>query len=398
MDWTQMAEALSRKALYEAIWSEPMKTLAARFGISDVALKKTCAKAAIPVPPRGHWAKKQAGKRTVQIALPARPPGMEDEVIVGAGRDRWFGIRRQQNLSEPLPPPPVFPEALESVRARITSAIGKVGAPRTVRAWHPVCNRLLKEDERRLEKQRTSPYPYSWDQPLFASPFERRRLRILNGLFLAVARMNGRPEIRGHEARDISITFHRRAVSIALDRVKQKGPQNRRAPDKKADKHTSLRLSILEAFGSDKERMSWQDDENTLESKLTEIATEVVLTAERKVREDADYQYRWRIKEKARLEEEDRRRRVEAERAERERRAKLEQARLDRLAKDAAALRQASDIRNYVEAVIKAVQVDGVEVGPLELTRWADWAKAHADRLDPVRSGAFLDSMRDVED
>jgi hypothetical protein len=39
-----MAKRLSRKQLYELVWSEPMKILAPRFGISDVALKKTCAR------------------------------------------------------------------------------------------------------------------------------------------------------------------------------------------------------------------------------------------------------------------------------------------------------------------------------------------------------------------
>jgi hypothetical protein len=52
-----MAERLSRKALYDLVWSEPIKTLAARFGISDVGLKKTCARAAIPTPERGFSAK-----------------------------------------------------------------------------------------------------------------------------------------------------------------------------------------------------------------------------------------------------------------------------------------------------------------------------------------------------
>ena len=65
-----MAERLSRKALYDLVWSEPMKNLATRFGVSDVGLKKTCARAAIPTPDRGYWAKKEAGKETFQAALP----------------------------------------------------------------------------------------------------------------------------------------------------------------------------------------------------------------------------------------------------------------------------------------------------------------------------------------
>jgi hypothetical protein len=80
-----MAEQLSRKVLYDLVWSEPMRNLSARFGISDVALKKTCARAGIPTPDRGYWAKKEAGKETFQAVLPMRPPGMDDEVSIASG-------------------------------------------------------------------------------------------------------------------------------------------------------------------------------------------------------------------------------------------------------------------------------------------------------------------------
>ncbi len=61
-----MIQRLSRKALYELVWTEPMTNLAVRFGTSDVALKKICVRAAIPTPKAGHWAKKQAGKNNSQ--------------------------------------------------------------------------------------------------------------------------------------------------------------------------------------------------------------------------------------------------------------------------------------------------------------------------------------------
>jgi hypothetical protein len=82
-------QLLSRKELYELVWSTPLKNLCVRFGISDVALKKTCTRAAIPTPPPGYWAKKEAGKSISQLALPERPPGMADEVVVAKGSSHW---------------------------------------------------------------------------------------------------------------------------------------------------------------------------------------------------------------------------------------------------------------------------------------------------------------------
>ena len=55
-------QELTRRAMYDLVWSRPMKKVAEEFRISDVALKKICDKHRVPTPPRGYWAKKEAGK------------------------------------------------------------------------------------------------------------------------------------------------------------------------------------------------------------------------------------------------------------------------------------------------------------------------------------------------
>lgn len=54
---------LTRKELFDAVWSTPLSTLAGEYGISDVAIRKKCVKYKIPTPGRGYWAKKVAGKK-----------------------------------------------------------------------------------------------------------------------------------------------------------------------------------------------------------------------------------------------------------------------------------------------------------------------------------------------
>src|SRR5580700_2664247 len=100
-----MAEQLSRKKLYDLVWAEPMRNLSARFGISDVALKKTCARAGIPTPDRGYWAKKEAGKETFQAAFPLRPPGMNDQVEIGIGSNAYYHWT-SEDLLGPIGAPP----------------------------------------------------------------------------------------------------------------------------------------------------------------------------------------------------------------------------------------------------------------------------------------------------
>lgn len=139
-----MAERLSRKALYDPVWSEPMMTLSARFGISDVALKKTCARVGISTPERGYWAKKEAGKEVVQAAFPLRPPGMSDEIEIGAGSNISYGHWTEEDLLEPVGPPPEFSESIEAVRTRIAETVGRVAVAHKVLTWHPAIERLQR--------------------------------------------------------------------------------------------------------------------------------------------------------------------------------------------------------------------------------------------------------------
>lgn len=62
-------EQLTRKQLYELVWSKPMTQLAKEFGLSDNGLRKICKKHDIPLPKMGHWQKVQHGKKSEQEKL-----------------------------------------------------------------------------------------------------------------------------------------------------------------------------------------------------------------------------------------------------------------------------------------------------------------------------------------
>lgn len=62
-------QPVSREALYEEVWTDPVTKVAQRYGLSDVGLAKLCRSLAIPLPERGHWAKVKAGKKVARIPL-----------------------------------------------------------------------------------------------------------------------------------------------------------------------------------------------------------------------------------------------------------------------------------------------------------------------------------------
>ena len=66
---------VSREALYEMVWSEPMLRVAARFGVSSSYMARVCTLLNVPRPERGYWAKLAVGKAPKQPPLPEPRPG-----------------------------------------------------------------------------------------------------------------------------------------------------------------------------------------------------------------------------------------------------------------------------------------------------------------------------------
>jgi hypothetical protein len=63
-------QLLTRKELYDLVWSTPLTTLAKKYGLSDNGLRKICNKLNIPLPKSGYWMKLQFNKKVEIIALP----------------------------------------------------------------------------------------------------------------------------------------------------------------------------------------------------------------------------------------------------------------------------------------------------------------------------------------
>jgi hypothetical protein len=74
--------SLDRTELFRLAWSTPMMKLAGDWGLSDRGLAKAFGRLRIPVPPRGFWAKVNAGKRVRRPRLPKLPQGEADEILV----------------------------------------------------------------------------------------------------------------------------------------------------------------------------------------------------------------------------------------------------------------------------------------------------------------------------
>lgn len=383
-----MAHRLGRQEFYDLVWSEPASKLGPRLGISGVDLAKACRRADIPVPERGYWARLQAGKTVSKRPLPRRGLGMSDTVTIGENPYEAYEVMAARLLAEPIPPSPTFSEELPRVLERVQRMVGPVGVPRSFDRAHPIVARLLDEDDRRRERQAKASFRFASDGPLFESPIERRRLRIINGLFLALQRYGCQPWIRDRQAHETGVQVGHQDVGFSLEYVPDRPRSLRSKGDgsRKVAKTGKLRLTI--GSGSGERGQTWEDSEGgKVEARLREIVIGLLVAGEAHYRTGAQARHDWLIERRAELVEEARRRKEEEERRERERLAKLEKERLDRLFAAANDWRRAADLRAFVEAVM-AANGDG-DVPSEKLERWATKARMAADRLDPLRGGQF---------
>lgn len=86
-----------RTVLYEEVWAEPMGTVAARYGISDVMLKKICTQLEVPTPPRGYWTKLKAG---LEPDIPKLPETSGPTIASGKGTD--FQDKPEKSIKDTL--------------------------------------------------------------------------------------------------------------------------------------------------------------------------------------------------------------------------------------------------------------------------------------------------------
>jgi len=378
----------TREELYDLVWSEPMSQLAKKFDLSDVGLAKICRSAQIPVPERGYWAKRQAGKPTTVQPLPPRGLGMYGHLSLDVPES--LASNASQNFQE-ISSPPVFPDDIAEITECVRKMVGKITIPKTFHSPHKAIAKYLQDDERRREKQQNSPSGWLWDGPLFDTPFERRRLRILNAIFLTLARCDMGSSVRGREARETCARIGDVSVSFSFDsatKLRRPGEVN---PDKRKPSEEKLRLQVASAYGVSRPERFWEDkDDVTIEDQLSDIVVALIVAGEEQCRDAVRNDYQWRLQDKARREEEARRKREEEERRERERQLKLEQERIERLLGEASAFRQAADIRAFVESV-RTASVSATDPLPQDkVEAWAVWALSEADRIDPVRSGRIL--------
>lgn len=376
----------TRQEFYDLVWSQPLTHLAKRLGISDVALGKACRSAHIPHPPVGYWAKLEAGKKVIRIDLSSRGLGQSDVIEFGQEPYRRYDINDDELLARPIPVAPTFSENMEAVRERAVQLANKAPIRKTMTNLHPLIAGLLEADEKRKEALAKSPYGWVIDKPLFDSPLEKRRLKILNSLFLALAHCGSKPAIRGKEAKELYMRVGDSAISFKLGTRAEilEQPVRRQAANKDAAEYLVLKLSWWKELVDIP--LQWEDTaEANLEDQLKDIVVGMLVAGEWMYRAAQMHSYTWEVERRQEIEAKIQRKKEEAEQREREQVAKRKREKRRQLVIEMLSWRRANELRAYIGAALQKAHESG-NAQVIEKTKeWAEWAHAEADEIDPLK-------------
>ena len=385
-----------RDILYDEVWAEPMRDVARRYGISDVALAKTCRKLGVPVPGRGYWAKVKAGKADARPPLSALEEGQSGCIVVR----RWAARQGPQplaGLEDAVPiavaEPIVVAETLENPHKLVALSArylmkahprdGLVSAPRRscldIQVAPESLDRALRICDALIKAMETAGLPVDIaiveeaepERPSYYDRTEREPH--------APARVTR--VLCNDEWIEFCLSEKTKRIEGPAPTPSDKGGYTW-APRVYAWEPTgelTLQLTNVEGLGV---RAKWQDGkrqrlEQCLGSFVAHLST-VALAFKLKRDADAQRAIAAREAELRRLEES--RLRYQAEE-----RRRQEEKREQQLEAEVALWRRAEDIRAYVQATLKILgDGDAVTADDKSARERMKWALEYADRIDPL--------------
>jgi hypothetical protein len=400
-----MWQTVTREQLYEQVWSVPIWTLCQQYGLSDNGLRKICRRLNVPVPPRGYWAKVEAGHKVKKMPLPAKAERTTTEF--------WRAPKRERTAADDADM--VWLKEREAFEADPANLIEVVERPRR---WHAAIAPLkegLEEEAKRIEASRKAHEQYEkwpeWRKQREMGPDRmawlwceragqlmpathhatvarlslaqfRRGLAILNSVSVAAAKRQfevtlnakkGRLVLEGHGGQ-----FELRMAEKTLAMTRKVKRYDGKLEDEPY-RVPSGRLRIFVERGYGKVWTIEETAEGPLENKLNAFFAGLwkqVTYCRQKTREEEERERRAALLAAERAE-------VERKRLEEERIREEETRRRRALIEEAAAWRRAAEIRAYVGAVRAEAELRGDEA-VASVAPWMEWALEVAREMDPV--------------
>lgn len=368
------AVTLTREELYELVWETPMSKLAVQYGISGNGLAKICDRLDIRYPPRGYWAKKAAGKKTITYRLPDAGEHTPPNIVI-----------------RPTPPPTKPPELPPEVKKKVDTVLAKASSitvPQRLVRPHPiVAGWIAKHEQNKKEARRDrDPWMNETIKANELTQIDRRMNRILNTLFKTLERHGA--EIEEGDRGALFVVVQGEKVEFL---IREKNKQIRRplTEDEKRwwnsgkkwmqELHpTGKLLFAIKTYLPRGLREEWlETDAKPMETLLPDIiacflSAGPLLADQRREREEAE-----RVRQAA-----------EQERQEERRRLKKDDNRWRRFVDISKQWRDAELAREFLAELRKAEMALDDKFDSRTVGDWIRWVEGRLETDDPLNHGA----------
>lgn len=346
---------ITRKELYDLVWSTPMTTLAKKYLISDSGIRKKCKKMNIPMPKAGHWEKLRAGKNALVEILP-NDTSCEQQTS--------FELRHEGDNSTKDKPSPEILLKEEIEKDPLLNII----VPDKLTKPHRLVVESRKADyynENSFRKNLTgylrSPLNISATKNNYS-----RALRIMDTFIKAI-------EYRGHKFEITNDTAHllifgeEFGISIREKNNKKPKPKTGNWQEYEYIPSGILAFSVRIRWNN----IEWKDGKLPLEQQLSKIIAKLEIKGAEEKEETL------RRKEILAIREEEKR--IEKEKAQL---VTKELEKFKQLKQAAQRWHEANMIRAYLDALKQKDRLSKPS-GNSELANWLIWANNKADWFDP---------------
>jgi len=367
-----MFETYDREELYRKVWEQPLLKAAEHYGVSAVALGKTCRKLSVPVPGRGHWAKLAHGKEGAKkpplpeldkipviyrsAVVQKKPPALDQN-------DPEFAAIDQLLSSGALNPPPVDDSARPHPLIRHTAG-------------------LLRSRSRKDENGILLPREVGGLDVKVSEGTLERALHVMAQILAVLERQGIRIEIS--EQGSTSALVNSEQVTFGIEEpIRRVVTQKPRVPnptdqwdyDKVVTYEPAGKLALIirsGTWGQYEQRATWRDAKlRRIENHVADFVAGLMRTAVAKRRQEEERKKREAEEQKGVQERVQLRKDIEEE-----------EKKLEQFNTWVDLWEQAERLRRFISAYAAKTSSWSAERQP-HYKAWIEWATKQADRLDP---------------
>lgn len=374
---------INRTDIYEEVWSTPMIHLAAKYGLSDVGLRKICKKLNVPTPPAGYWAKLQHKKKEKKLPLPPLKYGERETYELKSRHEYESQTLKGKNAAKLDP-------RIAELFAEVEKTAKPVIVPDRLISPHP----LVKMTQDVLEKEKPDKYGVlrAWRQKYLnirISPSSlKRALRIMDAIIKAFEEQAYKVEVGKGEGPGTHLLIHNFTLNLELTEKINSIPHNPTAAEIEKQKRYSwekppsydfkpsgmLTLKIDE-YNAQGYRKSWSDGKTQrLEDLLDNFITGAIKVGIIAREESLAREKKWA--EESRL------------RAEREAERHAAERFIKDLEESAQAWSKSQQILVFIETIEKEYAARSLSPEDQEkLKSWLAKARRYEEWLNPIKKG-----------